>query len=84
MEKGSLMTARKVYDVGPSKDGWSVKSGRESLATFAVKTSAVADARRRARTVLRGGGLAQIRVRGRDGRLQCEWTFGKDPRRTPG
>lgn len=78
------MSDRKVFDVGPHPDGWRIKHGGEEVTVFAVKRTAVSEARRRARTVQRHGGLAQVRIHGLDGKLQDEWTYGKDPKRFKG
>ncbi len=74
---------REVYDVRPnSKGGWDVKrsGGGGTASHHDRKTDAVADARKRAKAA----SLGQVRVHGRNGRIQTEWTYGKDPRRTPG
>ncbi len=72
---------RKVYDVRPNpKGGWDVRPpGGGSAGHHARKTEAVADARQRAQAAP----LGQVRVHGRDGRIQTEWTYGKDPQRRP-
>jgi uncharacterized protein (DUF433 family) len=72
---------RQVYEVVPhSKDGWDVKKEGRSRASahHATKAAAVADARERAKAAP----LGQVRLKGRDGRIQNEWTYGKGPRRT--
>jgi hypothetical protein len=78
------MSAREVFDVGPHRDGWRIKHGSGGVTVYSVKRTAVAEARRRAKSVQRRGGLAQVRVHGADGKLQDEWTYGKDPRRFKG
>lgn len=74
---------RQVYEVVPHpKDGWDVKKegGSRASAHHGTKAEAIADARERAKAAK----LGQVRVKGKDGRIQTEWTYGKDPRRTPG
>lgn len=74
---------REVYDVRTNpKGGWDVKrSGVAAVVSHHDrKTEAVDDARRRAKKAA----LGQVRVHGQNGRIQTEWTYGKDPRRTKG
>jgi len=74
---------RQVYEVVPSpRDGWDVKKegGLRASAHHETKAEAVADARERAKAAP----LGQVRVKGKDGRIQTEWTYGQDPRRFPG
>ena len=54
---------------------------RVMISVYSVKRAAVAEARRRAKTVQRHGGLAQMRVHGQNGQLQFESTYGADPKR---
>jgi len=74
---------RQVYHVVPNpKGGWDVKKegGARASSHHDTKAPALADARERAMK----GGLGQVRIHGQDGRIQKEWTYGKDPQRTPG
>jgi len=76
-------TERQVYEVAPNpKAGWDVRKEGSPRASSRhdTKATAVAEARERAKAAP----LGQVRVKGRDGRIQTEWTYGKDPRRTPG
>jgi hypothetical protein len=74
---------RQVYEVAPSKrGGWDVKKegGERASGHHPTKAEAVVDARQRAKAAP----LGQIRVKGTNGQIQTEWTYGKDPRRTRG
>lgn len=51
---------------------------------FALKSAAIAYARTRARSIYAGGRPSQVLIKGRDGKIQTEHTYGDDPRRTPG
>jgi hypothetical protein len=74
---------RQVYDVLPNaKGGWDVKKegGARASGRHETKQPAIDEARERAQKAE----LGQVRVHGRDGKIQTEWTYGKDPRRTRG
>jgi len=49
-----------------------------------TKAEAVRRAREYARQEFDDGFLSQLVVHGRDGRIQTEHTYGRDPKRTPG
>jgi hypothetical protein len=78
------MAERKVlhvtYDKG--KDDWKViKEGSDRpLSRNETKKEAVEDARDR----IKPDQLAQIKVHKKDGPIQTEWTYGKDPRKYKG
>jgi hypothetical protein len=76
------MSERVIYDVEPRSDGWAAqRRGTSRAATVtSTKTDAVAEARRLAKQHAR----AQVVVRGADGRIQEEFTYGDDPTRSPG
>jgi hypothetical protein len=71
-----------VYHVTPSGDAWRVQRirARRADSIHALKVDAV----RRAKELAMRGALGEVRVHRRDGEIQREWTYGKDPRRTPG
>jgi len=54
--------------------------------TFPTRARAIDYARRQALKIERAGGLSQVRVQGRDGKFQIEWTYPRssDPRRHKG
>lgn len=64
------------------KDDWKViKEGSErALSRNETKKEAIEDARSR----IKDDELAQIKVHKKNGPIQTEWTYGKDPRRYPG
>lgn len=73
---------RITYHVVPSSGGWAVK--REN----AQRASAVADGKQdaisAARTLAKSQPLGQVVVHRKDGVIQTEWTYRKDPRRSAG
>ena len=74
------MSDRRTYDVSPDGDGgWDVKRRGNDRATgnFENKGDAIGSARGHAR----GGDEGQVVIRGRDGKIQREHTYGNDPER---
>lgn len=74
---------RTVLHVSPARggDGWELKQERSSeRKQFALKAEAIEAGRKRARSAP----LGQLIVHRRDGSMQTEWTYGSDPRRSPG
>jgi hypothetical protein len=74
--------SRKVYHVTPSGDAWRVQ--RVGAKRAANVRESKADAIARAKELAARGALGEVRVHRRDGEIQMEWTYGKDPRRTRG
>lgn len=73
---------RKTYHVTLVRSAWRVKSAGVARADgiFERKSQAVA----RARQLATKAKLGQVKVHGRDGRIQAEYTYGEDPPRYPG
>ncbi len=82
------MKGRLVYRVRAvrrGRDGWVVITPGGVRQAYATKRVAVSTGRRWARDRWeRHGLLAQLVVHGRDGRIQFEATYGRDPRRRRG
>jgi hypothetical protein len=77
------MPKRGVYNVNPTGDGdWEVKEkgAERSVKVFEGKADAIA----RAKELAQKASLGQVVVRKDDGKIQTEYTYGEDPRRTPG
>ena len=78
------MSERKVLHVtyDKNKEDWKVlKEGSDrALSRNETKKEAVEDARSR----IKPDQLAQIKVHIKDGPIQKEWTYGKDPEKYPG
>ena len=76
------MPARQRMTVAPAKsrDGWAltVRGGNETV--FRTKQQAVQAGASQGRR----HGHAQLVIKGRNGRIQSERTYGADPRRTKG
>lgn len=77
------MSKRRVYHVTPAGDGdWKVK---EKGAERAVKIlEDKSDALNLAKDLAKNAELGQVVVHGKDGVIQTEHTYGKDPEKTPG
>ena len=74
--------ARKTYHVTPAREGWRVKRAGAGRADsiHENKTGAIA----RAKALANHAALGQVKVHRRDGEIQTEYTYGKDPRRSAG
>ena len=73
---------RKVYHVTPVGEAWGVRRARRKRADsiYFIKTDAIA----RAKRLARAAPLGQVKVHGRNGRIQLEFTYREDPRSTRG
>ncbi|MDD5537430.1 MAG: DUF2188 domain-containing protein [Candidatus Omnitrophica bacterium] len=77
------MAERKRVWVSPDgKGGWDVKTqgAQRAAGNYEDKTDALS----KAKEVAKNAPLGQVVVQGRDGRIQTEYTYGKDPERFPG
>ncbi len=77
------MAERKRVWVSPdSRGGWNVKSegAKRAIGNFEDKVDALA----KAKEVAKNAPLGQVKVQSRDGKIQTEYTYGKDPERTLG
>lgn len=74
--------ARKPYQhVTPHQDGWQVKGGGNSRATFVAGTQAEAIARAREIAINQGTDVA---IHGRNGQIRERNSYGNDPRSSAG
>lgn len=73
---------RDVYHVTPFGNSWKVtpEGAATPLAILDNKNAALDEAKRLAKAAK----LGQVVVHGSDGRIQEEFTYGKDPRDVPG
>ncbi|MCL4850544.1 MAG: DUF2188 domain-containing protein [Bryobacteraceae bacterium] len=72
------MATRKTYHVTPHSDGgWKVKGENTSKASSVLPTKT--EAVDRAKELAKGQALGQIIIHGKDGKIQTEHTYGKDP-----
>jgi hypothetical protein len=77
------MSERKRVWVSPDGDGgWNAKT--EGAKRVAGNYEDKADALAKAKEVAKNAPLGQVIVQGRDGKIQTEYTYGKDPERTAG
>lgn len=69
--------ARKVVRVNPAPEGWKVQSAGTTRADSVhdVKSDAVT----RAKEIAKAAPTGQVVIKGRDGKIQTEHTYGKDP-----
>ena len=75
------MAARQRLTVAPAKaGGWTLHITGGAEKQFPTKEAAV----RAGATQGRANGHAQLIIKGRNGRIQSERTYGADPRRTKG
>ena len=83
---GRSQPKREVFEVEPRDAGrFAVQREKSQRASrvFDTKREAVNEGARRGREIEKDGGLAQLRIKGENGRVQSERTYGKDPRRYP-
>lgn len=80
------MKRQVLHVVHAGADGrWHLnREGGSNEGSFDTKQSAVEAGRSRAKDVHTRGGLAQLVVHREDGSFETEYTYGDDPRRTPG
>jgi len=72
------MATRKTYHVTQSpKGGWQVKSegAKRAIAHTDTKSGAVS----KATNTAKNADLGQVVIHGKDGKIQTEHTYGKDP-----
>ena len=75
------MPARMRMTVTPAKTGgWTLTLGGGRERQFTTKAEAVSEGARQGRA----NGHAQLVIKGRNGRIQSERTYGADPRRRKG
>lgn len=69
--------SRKVIDIAPNGEQWSVKErgAKRALRNFDRKADAISHGRR----VAKKQPSSQLVVRKRDGTIQTEYTYGDDP-----
>jgi hypothetical protein len=74
-------TKRSVFTVTWSRRaGWCVRAAWFTVGPYPNKVQAVGAGR----TIARRAKPSQLRVKGRNGRIQTEYTYGQDPRRFVG
>jgi hypothetical protein len=73
---------RTIYHVTPTGEEWRVKrtGARRAASVHESKARAIA----RAKELAKHAGLGQVKVHRGDGVIQSEYTYGRDPRRSPG
>ncbi len=77
------MGERKRVWVSPDgKGGWDVKT--QGAQRAAANCEDKADALSKAKEVAKNAPLGQVIIQGKDGKIQTEHTYDKDPKRFPG
>lgn len=72
------------FELLPGDTGWDVTRDSVVIANFAVKSIGEQYAVERAHAVHVQGGVAQLVIKGRDGKIKDERTYGRDPPEIPG
>jgi hypothetical protein len=67
-----------------SDDRWHLEQDGKDLGSFATKQEAEEEGKKRGRALEAKGQDAQLVLHRQDGSIETEWTYGHDPRRTPG
>lgn len=81
----SEVVSRTIVSVRWSKvEGWVVTWGNKTCVGLSTKKAAIIKGRLEAQVIFGRGKLSQLRVFGKNGRIQFEHTYGKDPRRSKG
>lgn len=76
---------RVKFEVVPDSDGgWSVTRDHVVTGTFGTKAAAIEYAVDAANRAWKSGSPAQLHIKGKDGRIQEERTYGFDPARSKG
>jgi hypothetical protein len=70
---------RKVIHVVPEKDGWALQGSGPAM-RFSTKNEAINEGK----NVAKKANLGQLVVHGQNGKVQTEYTYGKDPRDVEG
>ena len=78
-----MASKRVVYVVEP-RDGGDWAAQRRGTERAAVVTENKADAINEARRLAQQHTLSQVVIKGENGRIEREYTYGEDPRRFPG
>jgi hypothetical protein len=65
-------------------DRWYLESEGKDLFSYATKSEAVEAGKKRGNALASDGRDAQLVVHREDGSIETEYTYGHDPRRTPG
>lgn len=76
------MTDRTKYHVGPHPEGWQGKAEGAQRASVVAPTKE--EAVRRTVEIAKGKEPSQVLIRGQNGQIQTEWTYGRDPRKSKG
>jgi len=76
------MSERAKYHVSPHENGWQVKKEKASrpARVCGTKEEAIEEAKR----IAKNNPLGQVIIHKKDGTIQTEYTYGKDPRKSPG
>jgi hypothetical protein len=81
-ERNRKMAKRNVLHVVGKKGSWDIKPEGTgySVSHHSDKQSAL----EMAKAIAKSSGLGQVKVHGTDGKIQTEYTYGKDPRKIKG
>ena len=65
-------------------DRWHLEQAGQDLGSYDTKEAAETEGKRRGKELEAKGLDAQLVVHRKDGSIETEWTYGHDPRKTPG
>jgi hypothetical protein len=65
-------------------DRWHLEQNGSDLGSYDTREQAESDGKLRGRQLEASGLDAQLVVHRKDGSIETEWTYGRDPRKTPG
>ena len=81
------MNAKRIrYVVSPVRraHGWQLTRKATAAETYRTQAEAIAAGVRACRELLQAGGLAELIIKAKDGRIRDSRTYGRDPRSTRG
>lgn len=78
------MAKRQVFNSSPSKGGWKVTQGGQTISNHKTQKASEAAAIKLGHKAENAGGLGQAVLRKADGTIREERTYGADPRNRKG
>jgi hypothetical protein len=78
------MPKREVYHSSPSKDGWKLTKGGQTISNHKTQKASESAAIKAGHRAENKGGLGQAVLHKADGKIREERTYGADPRNRKG
>lgn len=76
--------ARAVYYVVLHEKQWKIKFNDQHFGPYDSQRAAIDVAVATAKKAWAGGHESQVKVQGADNEFRTEWTYGNDPKKSPG